>query len=88
MSDFQSNTPKVEFPAEAVVKFIQSLEQRGISIWIDGGWAVDALLEQQTRRNPRLQITPAMKRELLERYLEKKLLLAEAGRRRLGEHIG
>jgi len=42
-------------------------------------------LEQQSRRNPRLHITPAVKRELLERYLEKKLLLAEAGRRRLGE---
>lgn len=46
----------MEFPAEAVVKFIQSLEQRGISIWIDGGWAVDALLEQQTRRHEDLDI--------------------------------
>ena len=44
-----------------------------------------AYLEQQTRRNPRLQITPAMKRELLEKYLEKKLLLAEASRQRLGD---
>lgn len=42
-------------------------------------------LEQQTRRNPRLQITPAMKRELLEKYLEKKLLLGEASRQRLGD---
>jgi hypothetical protein len=42
-------------------------------------------LEQQTRRNPHLQITPALKRELLEKYLEKKLLLAEASRQRLGE---
>jgi hypothetical protein len=44
-----------------------------------------AYLEQQSRRNPRLQITPAVKRDLLEKYLEKKLLLAEANRRRLGE---
>lgn len=44
-----------------------------------------AYLEQQTRRNPRLQITPALRRDLLEKYLEKKLLLAEANRRRLGE---
>jgi hypothetical protein len=44
-----------------------------------------AYLEQQTRRNPRLQLTPAVKRELLEKYLEKKLLLAEASRQRLRE---
>ena len=44
-----------------------------------------AFLEQQSRRNPRLQITSAVKRDLLEKYLEKKLLLAEAKRRRLGE---
>lgn len=55
-----------------------------------GNQAVDAqefqaYLEQQTRRNPRLQITPAMKRELLEKCLEKKLLLAEASRQRLGD---
>lgn len=53
-----------------------------------GNQAVDAqefqaYLEQQTRRNPRLQITPAMKRDLLEKYLEKKLLLAEADRQGL-----
>ena len=39
-----------------------------------------AYLEQQTRRNPRLHLTPAMKRVLLEKCLEKKLLLAEADR--------
>lgn len=44
-----------------------------------------AYLEQQTRRNPRLQITPAMKRDLFEKCLEKKLLLAEASRQRLGD---
>jgi hypothetical protein len=44
-----------------------------------------AYLEQQTCRNPRLQVTPAIKRDLLEKYLEKKLLLAEASRQRLSE---
>ena len=42
-----------------------------------------AYLEQQTHRNPRLKITPAMKRDLLEKCLEKKLLLAEADRQNL-----
>jgi hypothetical protein len=42
-----------------------------------------AYLDQQIRQNPRLQVTPAMKRELLEKYLEKKILLAEADRQGL-----
>jgi hypothetical protein len=42
-------------------------------------------LEQQTHRNPRLHITPAMKRDLLEKYLEKKLLLVEANRQGVGD---
>ena len=44
------------FPAQAVVKFIQRLERLGISIWIDGGWAVDALLGLQNRRHEDLDI--------------------------------
>jgi len=44
-----------------------------------------AYLDQQICRNPRLHMTPALKRELLEKYLEKKLLLAEASRQRLGD---
>ncbi len=39
-----------------------------------------AYLEQQCQRNPHLQLTPARKRELLEKYWEKKLLVAEVDR--------
>jgi len=42
-----------------------------------------AYVDQQTGRNPRLRLTPALKRDLLEKYLEKKLLLAEANRQGL-----
>jgi len=53
-----------------------------------GTHAVDAqefqaYLDQQTRRNPRLQMAPSTKRALLEKFLERKLLLAEAERQRL-----
>ena len=37
-----------------------------------------AYLAQQSLRNPRLKLTPAQKQELLEKYLERKLLLAQA----------
>jgi hypothetical protein len=54
-----------------------------------GNQAVDArefqaYLEQQTGRNPRLPLTSAMKRNLLEKFIEKQLLLAEAERQGLG----
>jgi len=32
-----------------VVDFYSELEKRGVEIWIDGGWGVDALLREQTR---------------------------------------
>ena len=35
--------------AEDVVELYTLLLEHGVQIWIDGGWGVDALLEQQTR---------------------------------------
>ena len=34
---------------ESLVDLIETLEQAGIDVWLDGGWAVDAVLETQTR---------------------------------------
>lgn len=42
--------------AEDVVELYSTLESQRISIWIDGGWAVDALLGQQTREHSDLDI--------------------------------
>lgn len=39
-----------------VLKIYNLLEQRGIAIWLDGGWGVDALLEQQTRYHKDLDL--------------------------------
>jgi lincosamide nucleotidyltransferase A/C/D/E len=41
--------PDSEMPAEALAALVQVLEQAGIDIWLDGGWAVDAVLGTQTR---------------------------------------
>ena len=35
--------------ADDVIAVYQSLEESGIKVWLDGGWGVDALLEEQTR---------------------------------------
>lgn len=35
--------------AASVVRVLDELEARGITVWVDGGWGVDALLGEQTR---------------------------------------
>ncbi len=42
--------------ANYVVVFCQAIDGRGVRIWIDGGWGVDALLERQTRPHDDLDI--------------------------------
>jgi lincosamide nucleotidyltransferase A/C/D/E len=42
--------------AEAAAELINFLEQNGIEVYVDGGWAVDALLGQQTRAHADLDI--------------------------------
>ena len=72
-----------EAPAPAGPTWLARLGNQSV-----GAQEFQAYLEQQTRRNPRLQVTPAMKRELLEKFLEKKLLLAEADRQGLDRDPG
>ena len=38
-----------EMTAAAVVEIMQLIDNAAIEVWLDGGWAVDALLGQQTR---------------------------------------
>jgi len=40
---------KPEMPAHALVDLLKLFERAGIEVWLDGGWAVDALLGTQTR---------------------------------------
>lgn len=42
--------------AEDAAGLIQLLEQHGVEVYVDGGWAVDALLGQQTRTHQDLDI--------------------------------
>jgi lincosamide nucleotidyltransferase A/C/D/E len=45
-----------EMTAEDVIGVLELLESRGIRIWLDGGWAVDACLGRQTRQHVDLDI--------------------------------
>lgn len=37
--------------APALLEILHVLEEAGVSVWLDGGWGVDALLERQTRQH-------------------------------------
>jgi lincosamide nucleotidyltransferase A/C/D/E len=45
-----------EMAADDVCRVLILLEDRGIRVWLDGGWAVDACLGSQTRRHSDLDI--------------------------------
>lgn len=42
--------------AEDVLAVYRQLDGNGIRIWLDGGWGVDALLEEQTRMHKDLDV--------------------------------
>jgi lincosamide nucleotidyltransferase A/C/D/E len=56
--------------AEEVVRILACLEAAGLRVWVDGGWAVDAVAGRQTRPHDdldlvaRLEEVPALEREL------------------------
>ena len=45
-----------QMTAEAAVKLLQLFAAAGIDVWLDGGWAVDAALGEQTRPHKDLDI--------------------------------
>jgi lincosamide nucleotidyltransferase A/C/D/E len=45
-----------EMTADASVDLLELLESAGIEVWLDGGWAVDAALGEQTRPHKDLDI--------------------------------
>jgi lincosamide nucleotidyltransferase A/C/D/E len=62
---------KKEMTTEDVIKLYSNFEKHGIKIWLDGGWAVDALLGKQMRTHKDLDIVLEQKdapkaREFLE----------------------
>jgi lincosamide nucleotidyltransferase A/C/D/E len=54
---------------EDVVEFYKTLAEKGVDIWLDGGWAVDALLSRQTRPHEDIDIVIQQKDVLETRKL-------------------
>lgn len=45
-----------EMTAQAAVDLLRLFESAGIEVWLDGGWAIDAALGEQTRTHKDLDI--------------------------------
>jgi hypothetical protein len=62
--------PQSDMSAEEVARIVGRLQRAGLAVWVDGGWAVDALVRRQTRTHDdldlvvRLAEVPAVEREL------------------------
>ena len=42
--------------ATDVLEIVTILEQAGVDVWLDGGWAIDALVKKQTRQHEDLDV--------------------------------
>jgi lincosamide nucleotidyltransferase A/C/D/E len=46
--------------AAEVVRLVDAFEQAGVTVWVDGGWGVDALLGEETRDHDDLDLVLAI----------------------------
>jgi lincosamide nucleotidyltransferase A/C/D/E len=53
---YRGRRPSEQMTAEEVLRLLSLFESEGVSVWLDGGWGVDALLEQQTREHDDLDL--------------------------------
>ena len=54
-----TDIPLPHITAQAVLNLIQLFQNHGIQVWIDGGWAVDAVLSRETRPHEDLDLALA-----------------------------
>jgi lincosamide nucleotidyltransferase A/C/D/E len=48
--------PREPMSAARAVMILEQLEARGIGVWLEGGWGIDALLERETREHDDLDV--------------------------------
>lgn len=51
-------TTELEMTATDLVELLRLFESAGVAVWLDGGWGVDALLGEQTRKHKDVDIIP------------------------------
>jgi lincosamide nucleotidyltransferase A/C/D/E len=72
--------PWREMTATDALELIAVLEQAGVELWLDGGWAVDAVLGEQTRAHDDLDlVVPLEHVDALQRALSAYGFWLEAG---------
>ena len=66
--------------AAEVVELVDLLDRSGITVWVDGGWGVDALLRRQTRTHDDLDLVVELGHvPELQRLLAQRGYLLEGG---------
>jgi lincosamide nucleotidyltransferase A/C/D/E len=53
---YRGRRPHSMMASDEIVRLLELLERSGVTIWLDGGWGVDALLERQTREHDDLDV--------------------------------
>ena len=53
---YRGRRPHAPMDAAEVARVVDLLEAAGVTSWLDGGWGVDALLEEQTREHDDLDL--------------------------------
>lgn len=48
--------PETEMTVNDIMDFLNLCDENDVSVWVDGGWGVDALLGEQTRKHGDLDI--------------------------------
>jgi lincosamide nucleotidyltransferase A/C/D/E len=57
---YRDRRPRAPMEADEVVRVVVQLETAGVAVWLDGGWGVDALLEEQVREHDDLDLVAAL----------------------------
>ncbi|MEI6481691.1 MAG: aminoglycoside nucleotidyltransferase [Candidatus Saccharibacteria bacterium] len=52
----KEDTPETEMTVNDIVGFLKLCDENEVEVWVDGGWGVDALLGEQTRKHGDLDI--------------------------------
>jgi lincosamide nucleotidyltransferase A/C/D/E len=56
MRAYRDREPRAPMEADEVVRLLDAAETAGVTLWIDGGWGVDALLGRETREHDDLDV--------------------------------